>query len=695
LRPNFAVSNLLHAPAWRVSRRVFRIDNMQNVRNRYLLLGDASFIALSPLFLYVLRFEGLDWPAPHGHTAFVYTLTVVPTALATFFGFGLYRRLWRYASVAELQLIFRAGIAAAIASVVLGAFLLPATGLTAGRVPLSVLFGNAIVIVGAIATPRLALRIAGWRALLQSTTTEGTRKERRRVLIAGAGTAGQMIVREMLTNARLGLEPIGFIDDDATKLGHRLSNVPVLGILKDIPRLVRMYHAEVLVIAMPSAAGSTIRQVIRAAAGTGVRTQTIPGISEILAGRLNIATLREVEIQDLLRREPVQTDITQVSALCTGRVVLITGAGGSIGSELCRQLGVLNPSRLILLGHGENSIFEILHEIRPMFPGIDLVSVIADIRDRDRIMRVFAQHRPYAVFHAAAHKHVPLMEENAVEAITNNISGTRNVCDAADQYGAHHFVLISTDKAVRPTSIMGATKRVAEYVVQAIAERNQRNFVSVRFGNVLGSRGSVVPMFVKQIRAGGPVTVTHPEMRRFFMTIPEAVQLVLQAGALGNGGELFMLDMGEPVRIVDLARDLIRLSGLQEGSDIEIKYSGVRPGEKLYEEMFFSHEVAVPTVHPKILRARQGQDDLCDSVLIEELIELARVGGSESELRVLLRCLVPDFEVDRETVERAAVVESIVAAESSAGSRGRDIVETPLLTPNVLGHPGRGSGLQA
>jgi FlaA1/EpsC-like NDP-sugar epimerase len=661
---------------------------MPHLRNRHLLALDASLLAIAPLFLYALRFEGWRWLPEHRATALTFSLVASAVSVSIFLAFGMYRRLWRYASVAEVELIFRAGLTAGALTALIGGVVLPWSGLTPIRVPLSVLFMHGLVVVGVIALPRLALRVAGWRAIYtpQADTqhTRGIRPPVRRVLIAGAGTAGQLIVREMRMNPRLGMEPIGFVDDDASKLGHRLSDVPVLGILKDIPRLVRMCRLDTLVIAMPSAPGSVIRHIVRVAAGTGVHTQTIPGLAEILSGRVNVAALREVEIQDLLRREPVQTDLTQVGALCTGRVVLVTGAGGSIGSELCRQVASLNPSRLVLLGHGENSIFEVLHELRDRFPEVDLVPVIADVRDADRVRRVFAYHRPHAVFHAAAHKHVPLMEENVVEAITNNVLGTKNVADAAGQMDTEHFVLISTDKAVRPTSIMGATKRVAEYVVQAAAQRYDRNFVAVRFGNVLGSRGSVVPMFVRQIRAGGPVTVTHPEMRRYFMTIPESVQLVLQAAALGSGGELFMLDMGEPVRIVDLARDLIRLSGLQEGIDVEIRFTGIRPGEKLYEEMFFSHEVAMPTVHPKILRARQGQSDCCDSVLIEELIDLAHDGGSEAELRTLLRCLVPDFEVDRTAVERATVLQSIAEAESrvvegEVAETDTDVVGTSLL----------------
>jgi FlaA1/EpsC-like NDP-sugar epimerase len=369
----------------------------------------------------------------------------------------------------------------------------------------------------------------------------------------------------------------------------------------------------------------------------------VPSLPELISSKKNGTSLREVEIQDLLRRDPVETDLAAVAELATGETVLITGAGGSIGSELCRQIARLAPARLVLVGHGENSIFDILHELTTSFPEISFMPVIADVRDRKRIAAIFKLHKPHAVFHAAAHKHVPLMEENVIEAITNNVFGTRNVVDASLEAGCEHFVFISTDKAVRPTSVMGATKRVAELVVQRAAMKHDRNFVSVRFGNVLGSRGSVVPTFLRQIRAGGPVTVTHPEMQRYFMTIPEAVQLVLQAGALGRGGEVFLLDMGEPIRIVDIATDLIRLSGLTVGTDIELRFTGMRPGEKLYEEMFFSAENVIHTDHPKVLRARNGI--LPEGIMrrIELLVQAAEEEHPDEELRQLLRNLVPDF----------------------------------------------------
>jgi len=385
-----------------------------------------------------------------------------------------------------------------------------------------------------------------------------------------------------------------------------------------------------------------VREVVHAAHAAGARARTVPGMFDILAGRVSVTALREVQIEDLLRREPIITDLAQVRTLATGETVLVTGAGGSIGSELCRQLARLEPARIIMLGHGENSIFDIYHELARLAPDVTCIPVIADVRDRRRMQDVFETFSPYAVFHAAAHKHVPLMETNSTEAVTNNVLGTRNVAELSAEYGTKHFVLISTDKAVRPTNVMGATKRVAEQVVQRIAEEQRKNFVTVRFGNVLGSRGSVVPTFLRQIREGGPITITHPEMRRYFMTIPEAVQLVLQAGALGQGGEVFVLDMGEPLKIVDLANDLIRLSGLEVG-DIEIRFSGTRPGEKLYEELFFNSENASPTSHPKVLRAKNGVLPVGVEAAVDRLLGEAQKGASGEELRALLLRLVPDY----------------------------------------------------
>ncbi|MGI8548917.1 MAG: polysaccharide biosynthesis protein [Gemmatimonadaceae bacterium] len=606
-------------------------------RSRYILSLDTLSLLGSVILAYILRFEGLPPGGEYLRTALLFASISVPLKLLIFIRVRLYRRIWSFASVAELESIAAAlGIAAA-ASWTLGAVVLPLSGLTSTRVPLSVLALDSLLSAVVVVAPRLYLRVRRWR---------GQRRRRgddAKAIIVGAGAAGEMIARELLANPSLGMYPVGFIDDDARKAHHRLNGIPVLGTIADAGHIANELNASAVVIAMPSAAGSVIRRVIQVASDAGLKTRTLPPLSDVLSGRVSPTSMRDVQIEDLLRRAPVETNLNAVRNLALGRTVVVTGAGGSIGSELCRQLATLNPSRLVILGHGENSIFDVQAELREGYASVPVIPVIADVRDGKRISAIFDDLRPYAVFHAAAHKHVPLMEGNVADAITNNVQGTKNVVDAAIASGVEHFVLISTDKAVRPTSIMGATKRLAERIVQQAAVEHGRNFVSVRFGNVLGSRGSVVPTFFRQIRAGGPVMVTHPEMRRYFMTIPESVQLVLQAGTLGLGGEVFVLDMGEPVRIVDLATDLIRLCGYEPGKDIEIKFSGIRAGEKLYEEMFFHEENALPTDHPKVLRAKKA--GLPEGLIrrIERLADAAQT-TSETELREMLIALVPDFQ---------------------------------------------------
>jgi FlaA1/EpsC-like NDP-sugar epimerase len=614
--------------------------SLRQLRNRHLLLLDAALLAASTLGAYVVRFEGFDWGTAMQFTALVYLAVSLPLKLAVLLYVGLYQRLWRFAGAAELEHILVATAISASVSGLVGAVLLPASGITPMRVPLSVLFIDACLSAGAVALPRLFIRLLGRRTQWRKLETA------KRVLIVGAGAAGEIIVKELLSHPQLGLNPVGFVDDDRRKHGHRMCDLPVHGSLSQIKDLVLRYDVEEVIIAMPRASGAVVRQVVKAAMEAGVRTRTVPGMFDIISGRVAIASLRQVEIQDLLRREPIQTDLEQVRVLATGETVLVTGAGGSIGSELCRQLAQLEPAQLLVVDHSENSVFDVMAELTERFPSVDAVPIIGDIRDRERMRGVFERYRPYAVFHAAAHKHVPLMEDNVSEAITNNVLGTRNVAELSAEYGTEHLVLISTDKAVRPTNVMGATKRIAEQIVQEIAESTGRNFVAVRFGNVLGSRGSVVPTFLRQIQTGGPVTVTHPEMRRYFMTIPEAVQLVLQAGAIGKGGEVFVLDMGEPVRILDLATDLIRLSGLEVGSDIDIRFTGTRPGEKLYEELFFDSESALPTDHPKVLRAKNGTLPTGLGTLVGLLVDGASGGWSDEQLRSLLGRMVPDFRVD-------------------------------------------------
>jgi FlaA1/EpsC-like NDP-sugar epimerase len=468
----------------------------------------------------------------------------------------------------------------------------------------------------------------------------------RAVLIVGAGDAGAMMVQELRRNPHLNLKPIGFVDDDPLKLNMQIHGLSVLGNISALAKIVPTYQVKQVIVAMPTAPGSVIRDINLVCEELGVQTKTVPGIYELVDGTVSINQLRDIQIEDLLRREPVQTDVAAVQELIRGKKVLITGGGGSIGSELCRQVWRCQPRELILLGHGENSIFEIYHELRRLGASAEQVTaVIADVRFPERLLGIFKQVKPDIVFHAAAHKHVPLMEMNPAEAVTNNVIGTRNLLDAALAANVARFVMISTDKAVNPTSIMGASKRTAELLVHRAAARSGKPYVAVRFGNVLGSRGSVVLTFKRQIAAGGPVTVTDPEMTRYFMTIPEAVQLVLQAAVLGSGGEVFVLDMGEPVKIVDLARDLIVLSGLEVGRDIEIQFTGMRPGEKLFEELFLNGEDYKRTCHEKIFTAANGSHLVPDE--LEAGLSALQASAARNDKQAILRGfqnLIPEFK---------------------------------------------------
>lgn len=607
------------------------------MRNRHFLVLDLIGLSALPFLVMALRFERFNWPEGYLGITIAYALVTLPLRFWFAWRAGLYRCIWQHASIVEAERILVAAGSSALANFFVGAFALEALGLASRRMPLSALTLDAVLSFAVLAVPRLAARFLTVR---RRRALPGTR-----TIVVGAGAAGQLVARESLASDRANFSVVAFVDDDRRKFGMLLNGVRVEGGIDDLPRIIRDFGAQEVIIAMPSARGSLVRRIVEMATLAGARTRTVPSLADLASGKVEVTALRPVEIQDLLRRAPITTDLEAVKQLATGKIVMVTGAGGSIGSELCRQIASLAPSLLILLDHSENQVFEIEGELRRKFPQLRLAPVIADIRDAARIRRVFEKFHPHAVFHAAAHKHVPLMEENIVEAITNNVLGTRNVVDASIDCGVQHFVLISTDKAVRPTSIMGATKRVAEIIVRLAAARENRHFVAVRFGNVLGSRGSVVPTFMAQIERGGPVTVTHPEMRRFFMTIPEAVQLVLQAGALGKGGELFVLDMGEPVKIADLARDLIRLSGLEEGSDIEIKYSGMRPGEKLYEEVLFGDEDVGDTEHPKVIRVLADEPEVAYEERINDLVRLAAAQTEDGgKLRKLLVDLVPDFD---------------------------------------------------
>lgn len=521
--------------------------------------------------------------------------------------FGVHRFVWRYVGLREATRILVAGIAssAILVGMRLGAGEVWATEVTLRQtvIPIGVLAINFVLGFMGIAGVRIARRLIGERA--DTGRRRIAQKSSVQTILVGAGQAGVAVARELAQRPDLGLSPVGFLDDDPAKKGTIIHGLVVLGDTSDLPAICATTGARQALITMSSVPGNVIRRIRRLCEEAGVATKIIPGLGDIVGGSVNLSRIRDINIEDLLRREPVALDTEGVAAYVAGQTVLVTGAGGSIGSELCRQICRFAPGAVILVERAENALFHIHRELTAAHPEVRIVPCIADILDAARMEELFVEHRPALVLHAAAHKHVPMMEWNPIEAIKNNLLGTRVVADLAMHHGVQAFVMISTDKAVNPSSVMGATKRAAEVYVQALAERARgTRFVTVRFGNVLGSAGSVIPIFQEQIAGGGPVTVTHPEMRRYFMTIPEACQLVLEAGAMGNGGEIFILDMGEPVKILDLAREIIALSGLREKEDIDIVFTGTRPGEKLFEELSTHEEHAQKTQHPKIFIGR-------------------------------------------------------------------------------------------
>ena len=608
----------------------------KNIQNRFVLIADYLLITVSVLGSYLLRFElTSDFVRFYLQGAFWFLGIALVVKPIVYYFFGLYRRLWIYASVNELKVIALAVTTSSlVVSVIFVTFFwLGVFGPGLSRSVLAIDWLLSILLIGGM---RFTLRL-----LAESGSPRGTGKVRK-IIVIGAGDAGALVVKEMQKNRQISLEPVGFLDDDPAKQNHSLLGVPVIGKLTDLARALDERQVDEVIIAIPSAPGRVVRLVADVCRLKSVPFRTMPGIYELLGGKVNVSRLREVEITDLLRREPVRIHEELIGQVLNGKRVLVTGAGGSIGRELCRQIARWNAASLILLGHGENSIFEALLELKQDYPNLDLIPVIADVRDSVRLQAVFENYAPEVVFHAAAHKHVPLMQINVEEAVANNILATQNVVRTADRCGVQRLVLISTDKAVHPANVYGATKRMAEMIVLDAALRSGKAFSVVRFGNVLGSRGSVVPLFKRMIAKGGPLQITHPDMFRFFMTIPEAVHLVLQAAAMGKGGEAFLLNMGQQIRILDLAEDLIRLSGLEPGRDIEIVFTGVRPGEKLREELWEADKTYDATAHPDVFRST-GENLIASPVLqatLERLTELVESSQAD-EIISLLDEVVP------------------------------------------------------
>lgn len=638
-----------------------RLSMMLTLRNRYIFAIDAALIFLLPAVALTIRKEGIDWYRDSNQALLLFSTIALLIKLSLFYSLGLYRRYWPYASVNDLSLlVFGIGLSTIVLTAIFVALhgTLMRHGLALYRTIPLIDGLLTFVVLGGV---RFGLRgIYFWHRRYQKMLTG------RRVLIVGAGEAGVLTVREIRANPLLNLEPIGFVDDNVSKVGTYIQGLPVLGTSDDLPALVARFQIEQIVVAIPSAPLARRRELVASCRATGVPTQSLPGVYEILAGHKTISQVPRIDINRILRREPIHLDEGEVAATLKGAKVLVTGAGGSIGSVLCRQIARFEPAEIVLLGHGENSIFEIGLELQLAFPNLTTFQAIVDVRDSQQVHAVIAKHRPDIIFHAAAHKHVPFMQEYIEEAVTNNVLGTQNVLRAAEKYQVDRFVLISTDKAINPANVMGATKRVAELLTLAAAQRTGRAYMAVRFGNVLGSRGSVVPIFLRQIAWGGPVTVTDPDMYRYFMTIPEAVQLVLQASALGEGGEIFILDMGEPIRIRDLAIDLIKLSGLEPERDIQILYTGARPGDKLREELFLNGEKYKRTLNDKIFVA--VSEDRIDAQELEAavavLISLAkRMRGAE--VIEQLQVIVPQYQPHSQRAIPAAVAPGVPQASFS------------------------------
>jgi FlaA1/EpsC-like NDP-sugar epimerase len=617
------------------------------------LLVDAGIVALSWFLAFQLRFDqGLP---PYYDTLLRKTiLIVVPIKVFIFLLFGFHRRWWRYVSVHDMWSAARGVVVASLVAYLTVYLLAPVHNV---RLPRSIAVMDLLLTLALVAGARLLARTVIERPRSGDLVARG-----REVIVVGAGDAGRTVVQEMQRSRMLRYTPIGFVDDDRAKLKSRIQGVPVLGTMADLPRLVRERQPDEILIAIPSASGHLRQQVVDAAESLNVPVKTLPGLYELISGQVDLAQIRPVQVEDVLGREQVEVSLDDIAAYLRDQTVLVTGAGGSIGAELCRQIALVGPTRIVLVDQSETALFEIERELvdERSFPAA--LPVLTNVGDRTRLRHIFERYRPTVVFHAAAYKHVPMMEVNPIAAVVNNALTTRTVAEVAVEFGVQRFVQISTDKAVNRQTVMGQCKLLCEWIVEGFGRRSDigTRFVAVRFGNVLNSAGSVVPTFRRQIAKGGPVTVTHPEMTRYFMTIPEAASLVIQAGAIGGGGDVYVLDMGDPVKIIDLARNMIRLSGKQPEVDIKIEITGTRAGETLFEKLWAEDESVSPTSHAKIMRLRHEPIDA--EWLDDQLVELDRLAEADDRLEVVAKL----GAIVREPRRAAAMTRSEASLQTEA-----------------------------
>lgn len=594
-----------------------------------------GLVCLAFLCAYAIRFD-LTIPSIYWPTILKLIIPLLVIKLVVFRYMGLSTGWWRYVSISDALIIFKANLVASAAFIAYVTFVH-----RLDHVPRSVLLLDGVFCFLFACGIRLLTRAYREDYLFFSKRSE---RGKTRVLIIGAGNAGQSIVREMRQNPDLKMFAVGYLDDDPTKVGKSFQGVSILGGTDELTAMCASHRVDEVIIAIPSATKNVMKEIVALSQAAGVKFKTLPSVGSLIDGKVSVQQIRDVDMEDLLGREAARLDLDQIREYLTGTRILVTGAGGSIGSELCRQLARFKPAQLIMFEHAETPLFHIENELRGDFPHLSIKPVIGDIRDRSRVNNIFKSCKPDVVFHAAAYKHVPMMEENPCSAANNNVRGTRVVAEAADTFGTSHFVMISTDKAVNPTNIMGTSKRVAEIFVQNLARRSQTHFVTVRFGNVLGSNGSVIPTFREQIKNGGPVTVTHRDVTRFFMSIPEAAQLVLQAGSMGKGGEIFLLDMGESVKITELAESMIRLSGFEPYEEIDIEFTGLRPGEKLYEELLLEGEGIKPTSHEKIRVASSTEQPWEELLKDLDALYEASQNYRVDEVIQLMRKMVPEYK---------------------------------------------------